>query len=113
MIRKPLSPAVLALLAAGAVLSSCVMVVRERPGSGEWSSPEEYRETYAFEPGGTISIESGNGAIEISGWKESEVEVRATRREKGGEEHIGILCVRQSGSVVARRAIDGCNDLQQ
>jgi hypothetical protein len=85
MIRKPLSPAVLALLAAGAMLSSCVMVVRERPGSDEWSSPEEYRETYAFEPGGTISIESGNGAIEISGWKEPEVEIRATRREKGGE----------------------------
>jgi hypothetical protein len=72
------------LLAAGAILASCVMVVREQPGSGEFQPPGEFHETFSFESGGSISIDNGDGALVVSGWKSNEVEIRAARRERDG-----------------------------
>lgn len=96
MIRKRVNALrILILLASGAILASCVMVVRERPGSGELQLPGEYHETYSFEPGGTISIDNGDGAIVVSGWKSNEVEIRATRRERDGE-HIRVYAMKDA-----------------
>ena len=34
-------------------------------------------------------------------------------RQAGREEHVGVLCFRQSGSLVAGGPLDGGDDLQQ
>lgn len=50
---------------------------------GDWAGSDAFREdfhsTHALQPGGKVSIESFNGAIEIASWDQNSVEVNGTK----------------------------------
>src|ERR1039457_1884630 len=64
----PLAPVLL--------LSGCVEF-------GDFGDSEAYKEdfkhTYPLEPGGSVSIETFNGSIELTGWEQNSVEVNGTK----------------------------------
>ena len=57
-------------------LSGCIYV-------GDWGDSDAFKQdfhsTHALDPGGRISVESFNGAIDITGWDQSSVEVNGTK----------------------------------
>jgi hypothetical protein len=76
---------VLAGCVAVLLLASCIIVVRERPDSAEPPAREEFRKTVAFEPEGSISLENGEGTIEIAGWERNEAEIIAESPDGEGD----------------------------
>ncbi len=50
---------------------------------GDWGPSDRFREdfhySYTLNPGGTLSIDNFNGAVEISGWDQNTVEVNGTK----------------------------------
>src|SRR5579871_2340931 len=65
---------------------------------------EDFHHTYPLQPGGTVSVETFNGAIEVSGWERDPVEVNGTKyaSTKFGLDEIKIDASTSSGSVNIR-----------
>ncbi len=101
----------LVLLAVTAALASCVMVVRERYGSGEGAPLEEYRRSFAFDPGGIVSLQNGDGDIQISGWSEPRVEVRAWRSDTD-RDRVRIYAMKDLAPEVRAGLEDGRLDIR-
>ncbi len=53
---------------------------------------EEFHESHAMEPGGRISVESLNGAVEIQGWDQDEVDISG-RKYAASQEMLDALDV--------------------
>jgi len=71
-------PVAAAALAAAAVLFSaaCIMVM-DPETEGSWQPRGEFRKTYDFPPGGTVTLENDAGNVEITGWDKDAVEIVA------------------------------------
>jgi hypothetical protein len=58
------------------LMTGCVYV-------GDWGDSDAFKEdfhsSYPLNPGGTVSLESFNGTIEIVGWEQNSVEVNGTK----------------------------------
>ncbi len=65
---------------------------------------EDFHHTYPLQPGGTVSVETFNGAIEVSGWERDSVEVNGTKyaSTKFGLDEIKIDASTSSSSVNIR-----------
>jgi len=65
---------------------------------------EDFHHTYPLQPGGTVSVETFNGAIEVSGWERDSVEVNGTKyaSTKFGLDEIKIDASTSSSSVTIR-----------
>ncbi|MCJ7581195.1 MAG: hypothetical protein MUP98_11760 [Candidatus Aminicenantes bacterium] len=61
-------------------MSSCIIALYDYPGSAETHPFEEFQRFLPFPPGGTLSLQNGEGNIEIVGWENHECEVYAERR---------------------------------
>jgi Toastrack DUF4097 len=72
-------------LAAILLLSAaCIIPIMFDPESGTWTAPSlQFQKTISLAPGGTLSLENGNGDVEIRGWDQEEVEITA-EEERGG-----------------------------
>lgn len=50
---------------------------------GDWGPSDRYKEdfhySYALKPGGTVSVESFNGSVEIMGWEQNTIEINGTK----------------------------------
>ena len=68
---------VLCVVVAAVALSACRVV----PGPEE---REEFRETYNVAAGSTVSVDTFNGSIEVSGWDKDYVEVYAVKKTRYG-----------------------------
>ena len=77
---------------------------------GDFGDSQAYREdfhhTYPLNPGGSVSIETFNGYIELSGWDQNTVEVNGTKyaNSKSALDGIKIDINPSSGSVHVRAA---------
>jgi hypothetical protein len=83
--RKPLLKA-FSVIAAVALAAACIILPNPGEDGGWRTIPErktatgtgtEYRETFNFRTGGTLSLENDYGNVEISGWNRDSVEVVA------------------------------------
>ncbi|MGZ5487622.1 MAG: hypothetical protein ACXWF4_03750 [Candidatus Aminicenantales bacterium] len=84
--KKPFLMAVAAVALEG-LLTSCILVSDPEGEPGWRTTPEssskprvsgsEFRQTFPFTPGGTLSLENDYGDVEITGWDRDEVEVVA------------------------------------
>ena len=72
---------VLCVVVAAVALSACRVV----PGPEE---REEFRETYNVAAGSTVSVDTFNGSIEVSGWDKDYVEVYAVKKTRYGREEL-------------------------
>jgi len=69
---------VVGMIAAAAMLiSSACLIPIYLPDSGDYPPRNEFHQVVALDPGGTISLDSSNGDIEIRGWDKNEVEITA------------------------------------
>ncbi|MGA3026827.1 MAG: DUF4097 family beta strand repeat-containing protein [Bryobacteraceae bacterium] len=68
-------PGLLALAAAGAFLSSCVV--------GDWGDTGRFREDFHYswplDAGARVSVESQNGSVEISAWDKNTIDIAGTK----------------------------------
>src|ERR1035441_9984657 len=88
-------------LAPGLLLTGCVEV------GGLWDSEaykKEFKVSYPLEPGGSVSIETFNGSIELTGWEQNSVEVNGTKyaSTRSALDSIKIDVSSPSGSVRVR-----------
>ncbi len=89
------------LLTASLLLGGCLYI-------GDFEDSESYREdfhsTHPLEPGGTVSIETFNGSIELRGWEQNSVEVNGTKSasSKAGLDALKIDVNAAAGSVRIR-----------
>lgn len=65
------------IAAAAMLISSACLIPIYLPDSGGYPPRNEFHQVVALDPGGTISLESSNGDIEIRGWDKNEVEITA------------------------------------
>lgn len=65
------------LVAAAMLAASACLIPIYLPDSGSDQPRNGFRQVESLEPGGTISVENGNGDIEIRGWDKNEVEITA------------------------------------
>jgi DUF4097 and DUF4098 domain-containing protein YvlB len=65
---------------------------------------EDFHHTYPLEPGGSVTVETFNGSIELTGWEQSSVEVNGTKyaSTRSGLDSIKIDVSSPSGSVRVR-----------
>src|ERR1700704_3996482 len=63
-------------LGAALMLVGCVGFGDFGPGD---AFKEDFHSTHALSPGGTVSIETFNGQIEVIGWEQNSVEVNGTK----------------------------------
>jgi DUF4097 and DUF4098 domain-containing protein YvlB len=65
---------------------------------------EDFKHTYPLEPGGSVSIETFNGSIELTGWEQNSVEVNGTKyaSTRSALDSIKIDVSSPSGSVRVR-----------
>lgn len=65
------------------VLAAGLFVLTGCEDFGDWGPSDRYREdfhySYALKPGGTVSLESFNGSIEVMSWEQPTVEVNGTK----------------------------------
>lgn len=58
-------------------LTSCLIYVADYQGKGSSSPSSEYSESIPIEEGGRLSLKNDEGAVEIEGWDEREIELTA------------------------------------
>src|SRR4030042_6259070 len=69
---------IFALSIATVLLSSaCVIAVQDPDFRGKFWPKGTFRKTLDLKPGGAISLENGEGNIEISGWKDDKIDISA------------------------------------
>jgi DUF4097 and DUF4098 domain-containing protein YvlB len=91
----------LPVVGASLLLGGCLYV-------GDFEDSDAYREdfhsTHALEPGGTVSVETFNGSIELRGWEQNSVEVSGTKSasSKGALDALKIDVTDTPGSVRIR-----------
>jgi len=91
----------LPLLAVSLLLPGCLYI-------GDFEDSNSYREdfhsTHPLDPGGTVSIETFNGSIELRGWEQNSVEVNGTKsaNAKGALDALKIEVNATQGSVRIR-----------
>ncbi|MDH5466253.1 MAG: DUF4097 domain-containing protein [Candidatus Aminicenantes bacterium] len=66
-------------MAAFPFISSCIVSLGDFPGYQVGRSLAEYHKSVSLRPGGTLSLESGNGNVEIIGWERDELEMYVER----------------------------------
>jgi len=72
--------------------SSCIIALYDFPSSTAVQPFEEFQRFLPFPPGGTLSLQNGDGTIEIVGWEDPECEVYAERRiPRSKERRLRIL----------------------
>src|SRR5579863_7739261 len=89
------APVAVAFLA----LSGCIYVGDFGDG-GRFK--EDFHKTFPLDPGGTVTIENSNGAIEIMGWEQNSVEVNGTKYASS-QDLLESLRVEMSGSPTSVR----------
>jgi hypothetical protein len=67
------------LLLSLVLLSACFYIQVEYPRERERIPFDEFHKNVPLSPGGTLSLENGNGNIEIHGWEREELEVYAEK----------------------------------
>jgi DUF4097 and DUF4098 domain-containing protein YvlB len=88
-------------LAAALLLAGCIDI-------GDFGDSDAYKEdfrhNYPLNPGGTVSVETFNGPIELIGWEQNSVEVSGTKHAstKSGLDAIRIDINASEGSVRVR-----------
>src|ERR1700688_4649786 len=91
----------LPVVAASLLLGGCLYV-------GDFDGFDSYREdfhsTHPLESGGSVSIETFNGSIELAGWEQNSVEVNGTKyaSTKSALDDIKVDVSSPSGSVRVR-----------
>src|SRR5258708_16170990 len=71
----PMRP--LFLFAAAILLTGCEFDIDDFGPSDRYQTDFHY--TYDLQPGGRLSLETGNGSVEISGWDQNKVEINGTK----------------------------------
>ena len=73
---------VLFILAAAAFLAAPCYAFRQ-----------DFDQTYALEPGGSIEVQNVNGSVEVNGWDRKEVEVRAVKTAERREADLARVTI--------------------
>lgn len=65
------------------LLGSCLIVVEGPRGEGgRWLPGASFEKTFPMKPGEEVSLENGRGDIEVVGWDEEKLQVRAEERRE-------------------------------
>jgi hypothetical protein len=73
----PALPAGFALLGAAVLLTGCEFDIDDFGPSDRYQSDFHY--TYDLQPGARLTMENGNGSIEIAGWDQNRIEINGTK----------------------------------
>jgi DUF4097 and DUF4098 domain-containing protein YvlB len=73
---------VLVILAAAVFLASPCYAFRQ-----------DFDQTYAIEPGGSLEVQNVNGTVEVNGWDRNEVEVRAVKTAERREADLARVTI--------------------
>lgn len=65
------------LITSGLLCAACVVAVVDPAAQGRSWPQTSFQESLSLKPGGSITLENPSGDIQISGWKEERVEIRA------------------------------------
>src|SRR4030066_1102365 len=72
--KRPIFP----LFIAPVLLSSaCVIAVQDPDSRGKFWPKGTFRKNLDLKPGGAVSLENGDGDIEIYGWKDDKINISA------------------------------------
>ena len=69
----------LVLLATAAMLTSCEVDGIDPFGGDSHAYRKDFHYSYPLKPGGRLSLDNFNGAVEISGWDQDKVEIEGTQ----------------------------------
>ena len=75
-----------------------VMVAAAFLAAPAWAFDDVFHQVYPLQPGGTFSLTNVNGAVQISGWDRSEVEVHAVKTARGTQSDLARVRIEVSSS---------------